>query len=163
MGRNTSVTPCTSMVLRDHQRCPPYIHSLALDMLQASGHSPPGSGPRRLLALASETPLLLLLLLLVPTGPQKRPQQELLCLARSLTWYPSKLPLLTSCARVRTSPYRLTPAASQLPTTHPTPTWMCGYFLWRTPMMVPSSVHAVISRSSGIVSRLMTRLWYRQA
>lgn len=41
--------------------------------------------------------------------------------------------------------------------------WNCtpqiGSSLWRTPMISPSSVSAVISRQSGSVSRLMTSEW----
>lgn len=41
--------------------------------------------------------------------------------------------------------------------------WMWGYFLWRTPMMVPSSVQAVTSRSSGHLALSITSEWYRPA
>ena len=41
--------------------------------------------------------------------------------------------------------------------------WMWGYVRCRTAMMVPSSVHAVTSSSTGQVSLSMTKLWYRAA
>ena len=57
---------------------------------------------------------------------------------------------------------RLPPSVMMLSGWNCTPCTL-GYFLWRTPITVPSSVHAVTSRSAGIVSRLMTRLWYLAA